>query len=102
MCMDGACQMIMNDPTIQEKMSNPILDLVHKQVVMVLYSLKAANRLETYKEVLPVYLAADWATCSGVLDTIEQAGLLTRTATGIELKYSFPVGDTTGSCDCHH
>jgi len=66
----------MNDAAIQEKMSNPILDLVHKQVVMVLYSLEISNRLETYKEVLPVYLSADWTTCSEVLDTIERAGLL--------------------------
>lgn len=101
MCMDGVCQMIMNDATIQEKMSNPILDFVHKQVVMVLYSLQASNQLDTYMEVLPVYLSADWTTCSDVLDTIERAGLLNRTAKGIQLSYSLAGNNAAGSCECH-
>jgi hypothetical protein len=101
MCMDGACQAIMNDSKIQEMLSNPILDMVHKQVVMILYSLENSNRLGTYKEVLPVYLSADWATCSEVLDTIERAGLLRRTSNGIELSYSLSVDDKAGSCECH-
>ncbi len=101
MCMDGACQIIMNDAKIQEMLSNPVLDLVHKQVVMVLYSLENSNRLETYKEVLPVYLSSDWATCSEVLDTIEQAGLLKRTTNGIELTYSLSSEHKTVSCECH-
>ncbi|MBI4965937.1 MAG: hypothetical protein HY913_21845 [Desulfomonile tiedjei] len=101
MCMDGVCQAVMNDPKIQEMMSNPILDLIHKQVVMVLYSLDAGNQLETYREVLPVYLSKDWAVCSDLLDTIERAGLLKRSGNSLELTYSLPISDAAGSCECH-
>lgn len=100
MCMDSVCQSVMDDVAIQEKMANPILDIVHKQVVMVLYSLEANHQLDQYKELLPVYLSADWPKCTAILDVIEKAGLLIRTDERLQLTHPVEV-DTTVSCGCH-
>jgi predicted methyltransferase len=99
--MDGVCQSVMNDEAIQEKMANPILDIVHKQVVMVLYSLEANKQIDEYKELLPVYLSTDWSKCAAILDAIEQAGLLIRTDGGIQLTHQVEVDTSANSCACH-
>ena len=65
MCVDGVSRLVMGNLTIQNLMSNPILDIVHKQVVMTLYSLAADHCLHEYEKILPVYLSADWATVLG-------------------------------------
>lgn len=99
MCIDGVGHLVLGNETIQEKMANPILDLVHKQVVMTLYSLDSSHRLNEYKEVLPLYLSIDWSGCSAILDTIEQAGLISRTESGISLTHPIE-SDQRGSCGC--
>ena len=37
MCMDGVSLAVMNDERIQQALSSPLLDLVHKQVLFALY-----------------------------------------------------------------
>ena len=99
MCTDGVSLIVMNDEDIQQLMSNPILDVIHKQVVMTLYSLDANDGLQDYKRMLPLYLGMDWDVCQKILDTIEKAGLLFRTSDGIALTH--PVQrDTTSACGC--
>jgi hypothetical protein len=99
MCIDGVSHLVMNDETIQALMANPILDLVHKQVVMSLYAMDANHQLSTYKEMLPMYLGTDWESCEAILEAIEKAGLLTRTAEGIALVH--PVKqDVSAGCGC--
>jgi len=99
MCTDGVSRIIMNDDKIQALMSNPILDLIHKQVIMNLYSLDADHSLSDYKRMLPIYLGMDWEACQRLLNTIEEAGLLYRTVDGIALTH--PVEpDTSAHCGC--
>ncbi|AFM27291.1 hypothetical protein [Desulfomonile tiedjei] len=99
MCVDGVSHLVMNDETIQALMANPILDLVHKQVVMSLYAMDSNHELSTYKEMLPLYLGTDWESCEAILKAIEKAGLLTRTPDGIALVH--PVKqDVSASCGC--
>jgi hypothetical protein len=100
MCVDGVSRLVMGNPTIQTLMSNPILDIVHKQVLMTLYSLAADHCLYEYEKMLPVYLSADWSECSAILDTLEKAGLLTRTEDGISLTYPIHAEDENSACGC--
>jgi len=81
-------------------MANPILDIIHKQVLMTLYSLEVSGRLNDYRELLPVYLGAKWPECKAILEAIEKAGLLKRTETGIELTYKLKSGHALDSCGC--
>ncbi|MDQ7785785.1 MAG: hypothetical protein RDU20_23085 [Desulfomonilaceae bacterium] len=87
MCTDGVSMLIFDNEAIMEKMSNPILDFVHKQVVMTLYSLHASNRLDAFRELLPTYLSKDRSECEAILRTLEQAGLLTLSSDGIALTH---------------
>ncbi len=100
MCMDSVGHLVMQDETIQGLMSNPILELVHKQVIMTLYSLDADHRLNECKELLPIYLSVDWNKCCEILNTIQAAGLLVRNAD--EVRLTHPI-DTDGMnvCGCH-
>lgn len=100
MCTDGVSLLLFQNEIIQEKMSNPLLDFVHKQVVMTLYSLAASNSLDQYKELLPVYLSKDLPECEAILKTIEQAGLLTLTADGIMLTHPIE-NDNAATCGCY-
>lgn len=101
MCMDAISHMLMNDETIQNKLANPILDLIHKQVLMALYSMDAENRLHEYRQMLPVYLSTDWLNCERILDVLEEAGLLTRTSGKIDLTYRILTETGDSSCGCH-
>ncbi len=100
MCMDTVGHLVMQDETIQGLMSNPILDLVHKQVIMTLYSLEANHRLNECKEVLPIYLSRDWTQCCEILNTIQAAGLLVRTADEIYLTHPIKT-DGMNACGCN-
>ncbi len=100
MCVDGVSRLVLGNVTVQNLMSNPILEIVHKQVIMTLYSLAADNCLHECEKMLPVYLSADWDRCSAILDTIEKAGLLTRTKEGIALTYPIEAEDANASCGC--
>lgn len=101
MCSDGISHRVMSDATIQEMMSNPIMDLVHKQVVMILYSLEADKRLHEYKQWLPIYLSQDWTECSAIIGTIERAGLLKRSGDSIALIHKIEADDSDVACACH-
>jgi len=100
MCTDGVSLLIFENDAIMKKMSNPILDFVHKQVVMTLHSLEAAKRLGEYRDLLPTYLSKNWAECEAILRTIEQAGLVTLGPDGITLTHRVE-SDSTTSCGCH-
>jgi hypothetical protein len=98
MCNVGVSFLAMNDDAIQELLANPILDVIHKQVLMNLYSMDANNQLHEYKELLPLYLSKDWAACEDILNTLVQAGLLKRTDNGIELTRSIPRQEQDQAC----
>jgi hypothetical protein len=100
MCMDSVGHLVMEDETIQELMSNPILELIHKQVIMTLYSLDADHRLNQCKELLPIYLSADWNKCCEILNTIQAAGLLVRDADEVRLTHPIST-DGMNACGCH-
>lgn len=100
MCTDGVSMLIFENEAIMEKMSNPILDFVHRQVIMTLYSLDASKRLDEYKEHLPTYLSKDWPECEAILRTLEQAGLVTLRSNGIALTHRIEA-ETATSCGCH-
>jgi hypothetical protein len=100
MCTDGVSHLIFADEAIMQKMADPILDLVHKQVLMTLYSWDAADQLGEYRDLLPVYLSKDWPECEAILKTIEQAGLVTLTSNGIALAHPLPRTDEP-ECGCH-
>ncbi len=100
MCTDAITPVIFENRAIMEKMSNPILDFVHKQVVITLYSLEASRRLEEYREVLPMYLSKDWSECEAILRTLEQAGLVSLDSEGVALTHRVEI-DNTSSCGCH-
>lgn len=101
MCIDGVSHLVMKDETLQRMLSNPALDLVHKQVLMALYSMDANNRLHECLDLLPVYLSAERSYCEGILNTLEQTGLLERTKDGIALTYRLKVDQLANSCGCH-
>lgn len=101
MCTDGISHLVFRDPTIQEMMSNPALDLIHKQVVMLLYSLDAEKRLDQFKEFLPTYLGKDWSECLLILEILSGAGFLKRTGEEIRLTYPIVADDGGFGCGCH-
>jgi len=81
-------------------MANPILGIIHKQVLMTLYALDASGRLNECMDMLPVYLGAKRSDCEAILEIIEKAGLLKKTETGIELTHKLKSGDAFDSCGC--
>lgn len=98
MCVEGMNCLAMTDEAFQKVMSDPALDLIHKQVLMTLYSMAVNKCLHEYKELLPVYLSAEWSRCETILETLERAGLLTRTQHGIELTYKVAENRSAASC----
>jgi hypothetical protein len=99
MCIDGISHHVLADPTVQRLMANPILDFVHHQVLMALYSLECNDRLDEYKQVLPVYLQKDWSGCDEILKALEQAGLVTRAGDDLQLTVKVE-GGGVASCGC--
>jgi hypothetical protein len=98
MCDVGVSFLAMNDDAVQELLANPILGLIHKQVLMNLYSMDAHNQLHEFKELLPLYLSKDWSACEDILNTLVQAGLLKRTDNGIELTRTIPRREQDQAC----
>jgi hypothetical protein len=98
MCNVGVSFLAMNDDAVQELLANPILDLIHKQVLMNLYSMDANNQLHEFKELLPLYLSKDWSACEEILDTLVQAKLLKWTDNGIELTRTIPRQEQDQAC----
>ncbi|MBI5250143.1 MAG: hypothetical protein HY912_11675 [Desulfomonile tiedjei] len=99
MCIDGVGHLVMNDENIQRLMSHPSLGIIHKQVVMSLYSLDANHELPEYKRMLPIYLGIDWEACQAIIDAIEKAGLVARTSDGIVLTHPVQL-DASPACGC--
>ncbi|MCA1961396.1 MAG: hypothetical protein LDL33_11440 [Desulfomonile sp.] len=100
MCMDAVSHLVMQDEKIMELMSNPELDLIHKQVVMMLYALDAEGKLSEAEEMLQLYLSVDRDRCSGILAAIERAGLLGRVGDEIRLTHPIAVPDRPAACGC--
>ena len=101
MCVDAVSHVLMNDETFQRLMSNPLLDLIHKQVLLALYSMDSANELGRCRELLPIYLSTDWPNCQAVLDTLEAAGLIKRIDEAVALTYKIDHAVAHDSCGCH-
>ena len=101
MCMDAVSHLLINDKTFQRLVSNPQLDLIHKQVLMALYSMDLGGELLRCRELLPVYLSSDWTRCETILDTLEAAGLIKRVGGAVELTYKIEKDEGDGSCGCH-
>jgi len=98
--MDAVSHLVMQDEKIMELMSNPELDLVHKQVVMMLYALDAGRKLSEAEEMLPLYLSMDRDRCRGILAAIERAGLLRREGNEICLTHPIAAPDQPAACGC--
>ncbi len=101
MCTASVTALIFADEEIQRLMANPILDMVHRQVVLTLYGLDADHRLDEYESLLPVYLSLSPEQCSGVIDRIEQAGIVARSDDGLVLTHPLDPADMEPSCHCH-
>ena len=101
MCMDAVSHLLINDRTFQRLVSNPQLDLIHKQVLMALYSMVLGGELDRCRDLLPVYLSSDWQRCETILETLESAGLIRRIDGTVELAYKIDRDAAEGSCGCH-
>jgi hypothetical protein len=101
MCMDGVSLAVLNDERIQQAMSNPQLDFVHQQVLLMLYSMNAAGSLNEYQQVLPLYLSKDLSQCEEILKVLEQAGLISQNRGVIELTYEVQAPEADAACGCH-
>ncbi len=99
MCVDGVGRYIVNDEALLELMANPILDYVHKQVIMTLYSMQVNHSLHEYETMLPIYLGLDWDKCLEILKVIEEAGIVRISTDGIELLHQID-GVGSQSCGC--
>lgn len=101
MCTAGISFQVMSDPVLQEVVFNHGLDLLHQQVVMVLYTLDHEKRLTEYRRLLPVYLGKDWETCDQLLNVLETAGVVRRSNQDIELIHKIEFVDAASDCACH-
>jgi hypothetical protein len=100
MCMVSVGNLIIENEMIQQLMANPSLDLIHKQVLMTLYSLDAQKRLADHRTVLPIYLSMNWDECDKILRVLESAGTITRSQESILLNYPLNLDATDSSCGC--
>lgn len=100
MCTTGISYQVMSDPNLQELVSRKKLDLVHQQLVMVLYTLEHEKRLHEYRQMLPIYRGKNWAECEQLLEVLETAGIVKRSAEGIELPLHIHVHEDVGACAC--
>lgn len=100
MCMVSVGNLIIENEMIQQLMANPSLDLIHKQVLMTLYSLDAQKRLADHKTVLPIYLSMNWDDCDKILRVLESAGTITRNQESILLNFPLNIDAAESSCGC--
>ncbi len=100
MCFAAVSPVLMEDERIQSLLANPKLDMIHRQLVMTLYSLDASGRLNEYRDVLPLYLNMDWEKCRPLLDAIEEAGLITRNGDKIALTVPVEAPVDEHACGC--
>jgi hypothetical protein len=100
MCMESVSKLIMSDPEMQERMANPMLEAIHKQVLMNLYALQADRRLHFYGTLMPLYLGSDKDRLDAILEDLQTAGLLRKNGKNIELVYQVET-EAGSSCGCH-
>ncbi len=101
MCTASVGNVLVYDDHIQELMNKPFMELIHKQVVMTLYSLSLSKRLDEYQKLLPIYLGLSLEECKKILETIEQAGLIEHSDG--QLRLTHPISsESSGSCGCSH
>ena len=101
MCTASVGNLLIYDERIQELMNKPEMDIIHKQVVMTLYSLALSKKLDECDKLLPVYLGLDSDVCREILITIEKAGLIENKDGKISLTYPI-ISDPSGGCGCSH
>ena len=101
MCTASVTHLLMENPMIQQMMSDANLDLRQRQVVMTLYSMDAAGTLDDHRAMLPVYLGLQWEDCREILSAIEGAGLITRDgAERLTITHPIADGESSQSCGC--
>ncbi len=100
MCIEGGGRLLFSDAKLQELMADPRLELIHKQVLLQLYSMEAAGRLHEYREILPLYLSLEWPRCVEILAVLEDAGLVARNGNRIRMVHQIKSEDSPGSCGC--
>jgi hypothetical protein len=100
MCMEGSSALFQHNAKLRSVMEDPALDIMHKQVLMALYSLHTAGGLDRVKDHLPIYLSMDWTDCVTILDGLERAGLLARRGDEIELFHAPERRPLGLSCGC--
>ncbi len=101
MCTASVAGLIFENEEIQNLLANPVLDMIHRQVAMTLYALAAEHRIGDYESLLPVYLSRGTEECEKIIDKLEEAGLLTRSESGIELTHPLDPQAVESSCHCH-
>lgn len=101
MCTASVGDVLVYDDHFQELMNKPDMDIIHKQVVMTLYSLALSKRLDDHEKLLPIYLGISLDECKKILETIEQAGLIENIDGNIRLVHPIH-SDAANSCACSH
>jgi hypothetical protein len=101
MCVEGVGTLVMQDEKVQLLLSDPRMDVIHKQVVMTLYSLDIGGRLAEVREVLPLYLSMEWSACREILETIERVGLVSLVDGKVSLTYPISPDHGSQECLCH-
>lgn len=99
MCTDSVSHLLFEHEAIREKMAHPLMDFVHQQVLMTLYSLDGGKKLQECRELLPVYLSKQWSECETILRTLERVGLIAMAGDTVELTYPIH-NDQPSLCGC--
>lgn len=100
MCTEAVSQVLLEDELIQNLMADPAMDVLHQQVLMTLYSLDVAHRLEQVRTLLPIYLGMKWDRCSEVLDIIAKVGLIKREGDDVKLTHPIARERLSSECGC--
>jgi hypothetical protein len=82
-------------------MEHPEMDVIHKQVVVALYSIQAEGRLDEYRRWLRIYLGVGPDKLAELLTVIERAGIIDRSDSGVRLVHELHI-DTSDSCGHMH
>ncbi len=101
MCTASVAGLIFADEEIQRLLANPLLDMIHRQVVLTLYGLDLDHKLHEYESLLPVYLGVSPEECSAIIEKIVQAGLVAHSENGLVLTRPLDPDRMESSCHCH-
>jgi hypothetical protein len=100
MCTDSVSHLVLQDGRIQALLMDPRLDIVHKQVVLSLYSLNGSPTLTELEQILTVYLGQDWAQCMDILRSIEAVGIIRLQGERVTMVYPVTKPADGAGCGC--